>query len=235
MKISGPLFEKKKKFFMSDILIGILFLILLLSFGVLFVIYFRPLYYADIHLLDLDTATGLSAEEIRRNYNSLMNYISPFYRGTLQFPTLASSAQGLSHFAEVKVIFNGFHLTALFSAAGAGAIIWYKRKKNHYSYLVVSAITVLVLPAVTALACLINFNAAFVLMHKIFFRNDDWIFDSSTDPIIELLPQTFFLHCALIIILVLFLGSLILYLCYRRQKKLHRDTPLMQVNRNYFY
>lgn len=77
MKISGPLFEKKKKFFMSDILIGILFLILLLSFGVLFVIYFRPLYYADIHLLDLDTATGLSAEEIRGNYNSLMNYISP--------------------------------------------------------------------------------------------------------------------------------------------------------------
>ncbi len=72
-------------------------------------------------------------------------------------------------------------------------------------------------------------------MHKIFFRNDDWMFNPSTDPIINLLPETFFLHCALIIILIIFLGSLILYLCYRHQKNQHKNTPLLQVNRNYIY
>lgn len=235
MKISSPLIQKKKKFLITDLIIGILFLIFLLSFGVLFVVYFRPLYYADIHLLDLDTVTGLSVQEIKANYNALINYCSFFHRGALQFPSLPSSAQGLSHFAEVKVLFDGFHISALVSAIFLAIGIWYKKRKDQYSYLLISAITVLALPIITALACLINFNAAFVLMHKIFFRNDDWMFHPSTDPIINLLPETFFLHCALVIILILFLGSLILYLCYRHQKNQHKNTPLLQVNRNYIY
>lgn len=227
--------ENKKKFYYSDIAIGLLFLILLLSLGVLFVIYFRPLYYLDIHLLELDKATGLSVSTIRENYNALIQYCSPFYSGNLTFPSLSSSAQGISHFAEVKVIFIWFHITAVISYIALSIIIWYKKKNKQYSYLLVSSITVIVFPIITGLVCFINFNWAFTLMHKLFFRNDDWIFDPKTDPIINLLPETFFLHCALVIIGILLIGSLIMYLIYRHIRNLYKSNVLSDINRNYFY
>jgi integral membrane protein (TIGR01906 family) len=44
------------------------------------------------------------------------------------------------------------------------------------------------------------------------FRNDYWIFDEATDPVIMILPDAFFLHCAVMIILLILIGSL---LCMR--------------------
>lgn len=53
---------------------------------------------------------------------------------------------------------------------------------------------------------------AFTMFHEIMFRNDYWIFDEATDPVIMILPDAFFLHCAVMIILLILIGSL---LCMR--------------------
>ncbi len=82
-----------------------------------------------------------------------------------------------------------------------------------------AAIT-LALPLLLALACAISWEATFVTFHKLFFNNDYWIFDSSTDPIITVLPDGFFLHCAIaIFVLVAATSSFILAGCYAILKK----------------
>ena len=52
---------------------------------------------------------------------------------------------------------------------------------------------------------LIDFSWAFTMFHKLFFRNDYWIFDPRIDPIIIALPEELFMICggAILILLVI--------------------------------
>lgn len=224
-----------ESFLPADIGIGILFTLFFISLGLILAINLRFLYYADIKWFDLENTTGLSYSTIKLNYDALIDYCWPFFTGKLVFPTLAASASGLSHFEEVKVLFNAFYIIfGITLISLAGIIIW-KYKKRQFQYLRVASITAIVLPLVTLLGCSINFNAAFTLMHKIFFRNDDWLFDPATDPIITLLPEEFFLQCAIVIIAVVLIGCLTLYLVYRKLKKKSKVQPLIQPKVNYYY
>ncbi|HEX3023351.1 MAG TPA: TIGR01906 family membrane protein [Lachnospiraceae bacterium] len=209
----------KHKIKISDISIGILFTLLFISIGLILVLNFRNLYYNDIDTLDIVETSGIDRETIIENYDALIDYCSPFYQGDLHFPSLAASESGLSHFAETKVIFVSFYYIGAISLVAAIAIILIKRKRKDYSYLLTSSITVIVLPVIVGLSIALNFDKAFIVFHKIFFRNDDWLFNPDTDPIITLLPQEFFMHCAIGIILVVFVGSAVLYVAHRLTKK----------------
>lgn len=204
-----------KRLKVTDILIGIIFTFLFISVGVIAAVNFRYLYYFDINYLKIPELSGLDASIIRENYDALIDYNSPFFKGGLNFPTLPSSASGLQHFEEVKNIFVSFYFIALISLLLALVIILYKKRKHDYSYLFISSLTVIILPIIVALGCAVNFDAAFVFFHKIFFRNDYWMFDPVTDPVITILPDTFFLHSLLFIIACVFLGSILLYTIYR--------------------
>ena len=65
----------------------------------------------------------------------------------------------------------------------------------------------------------IDFDTTFLIFHRLFFDNDYWLFDPITDPVINILPSAFFLHCAILIIAVILLGSLVMYLVYLHLKK----------------
>ncbi|HCM13569.1 MAG TPA: TIGR01906 family membrane protein, partial [Lachnospiraceae bacterium] len=66
----------------------------------------------------------------------------------------------------------------------------------------------------------VDFDTSFVIFHKLlFFNNNDWLFNPVTDPVINILPETYFLHCALAIILFIILGSIIFAIQYFRIKK----------------
>lgn len=218
-----------------DIGIGILFTLFLVSLGLIIAINLRFLYYADIKWFNLEEKTGLSYQTIKENYNALIDYCSPFYQGKLVFPSLAASASGLSHFAEVKVIFNFFYIMFAVTTVALIAIIIIKHKRQNYRFYLVSSITSIVLPVITLAACAIDFETTFYIFHKIFFRNDDWMFDPNTDPIILLLPESYFLQGALIIAAIILLGSLILFLLYHYQKKKHQPISLLKRKMNYYY
>lgn len=206
--------KKVRHFKFSDILIGVIFTLLFISLGVIITINFRPLYYLDVNLLDIEQTSGYAKNEIIANYNTLIDYSSPFFRGELSFPTLAASPAGIQHFKEVKDIFTTFYILAAISLAAAIAIIIYKSKKKDISYLPVSALTAVILPTVIGLLLAIDFDTSFLVFHKLFFNNDYWLFDPSTDPVITILPDTFFLHSALLIISLVLIGSLCLFLIY---------------------
>lgn len=203
---------------------GILFTLFFISAGLIAAINFRPLYYADIKLLNLEAESGLSASVIKENYDALIDYCSPFYKGELSFPSLPASESGLSHFAEVKVLFNFFYISGLVTLILLIGIIIYERKKKNHEYLLISSITMILLPFICLIGSAIDFSKTFELFHRIAFSNDDWLFDPVTDPVINILPESFFLQCALIIIFAVLIGSLILYLRYRSYRRLARKN-----------
>ena len=77
-----------------------------------------------------------------------------------------------------------------------------------------SSVTAIVLPAIVALGLSIDFDRSFVLFHKIFFNNNYWLFDPTTDPVITMLPDTFFMHCAIMIIVIVVLLSIVFLAVY---------------------
>lgn len=208
-----------KSFKLSDFCIGILFTLLFISIGVIAAVNFRFIYYTDIELLNISESSGYTKEVIKENYDALIEYNSPFYDGPLEFPSLPSSKEGIQHFVEVKNIFVAFYYLFVASLLPLIFIIYSKYKKNDYKYLKTSSITVIVLPIIIVLGCAIDFDAAFVLFHKIFFRNDYWLFDPYLDPVINILPDTFFLHSLLVIILFVLMGSGLLYCIYYKYSK----------------
>ena len=81
--------------------------------------------------------------------------------------------------------------------------------------------TLILLPMMLMLPIVINFSGSFVLFHKIMFDNDYWIFDPSLDPVINILPEEFFFHAGVIILILIIIASLANYLIYRFLKREH--------------
>ena len=207
-----------KRFKITDLLIGFLFTLLFLSISVIITINFRPLYYMDIEILDIEKNSGYRKEEILANYNALIDYSSPFYQGELSFPTFEASESGIKHFKEVKDIFTIFYMLGAITLVLSIIIILYKKKKRDFKYLFISSVTAIALPLIVGLLMAIDFDTTFMVFHKIFFNNDDWIFNPITDPVIQILPAAFFMHCAIMIIALVLLASLICFLTYHRLK-----------------
>ena len=191
----------------------------LISLSVILTLNFRPLYYFDIDYFNLVETTGFSEEMIRENYDTLIDYNSFFYKGELEFPSLPMSEQGRIHFVEVKNIFV-FIQIVLFPLSLIGSIfgIW-SLKKQKPAYLLLTSVLSIALPVSLGLLIAMNWDRFFVVFHEIFFNNDYWIFDYDTDPVIRILPDGFFMHSALMILLLIFAGSIGAFILYKKRLK----------------
>lgn len=186
---------------------------------------FRPLYYFDIGHLGIAESSGLSEDVIKLNYDALIDYNLLGGPDELVFPTMRMSEQGRIHFEEVKDIFISMQLISI------GAIIllllWtvlkLKGRKVPFRWTGYTGKVALTAVLVVAAAVLIDWNWAFTAMHRVFFRNDYWIFNSETDPVINILPEGFFLHCGVMIIVISLIQIAILQLVYRRLKNERKE------------
>lgn len=208
--------------FFIDVVTAFVLFLFILSFSVTFTLNFRPLYYMDIDLLDIEEDSGIPKDEIRENYDVLIDYNSMFTNEELEFPTLAMSESGKIHFEEVKVIFVLFQRMALVTAILGLALILVHRKRESSQYLKYTGVLTVLIPVVLGTAMAVNWDKAFVAFHKIAFHNDYWIFDPMTDPVITMLPDTFFLHCAAMILGMVVASSVLCLALYARSKRRFR-------------
>lgn len=202
-----------------QILLGLCLCLFIISAAVSVTLQFRPLYYLDIRLLDIPGLSGLDEAVIQENYDALIAYNSLFSHGPLALPSLVMSESGRIHFEEVKVIFDLFGWMAIISFLLSAAGILYSRRQKGYLYLKTAALLSVILPVLLGVLVAINWDFAFVAFHKLVFNNDYWIFDPVTDPVITILPDAFFLHCAVLILALVISGSILCAVLYRRQKK----------------
>ena len=63
-----------------------------------------------------------------------------------------------------------------------------------------AAVLAVTLPLVIGALAALDFDRAFVIFHSIFFPGKtNWVFDWYADQIIRVLPQAFFMNCAILI------------------------------------
>ena len=193
---------------MKNILTSLCLALFIISASVTITLNFRPLYYHDISALKIEETSGFSKKVIKDNYDELIDYNQFFRSGKLKL-TMPMSREGRIHFAEVKRIFVSVEILCIVTLILSCFLIRRQMTCRNFNFLKSASITTIVLPSVVGILCAVNWDDAFILFHKIMFRNDYWLFDEVTDPVIMILPDEFFLHCAVMIILLIFIGSLL--------------------------
>ena len=176
-------------------------MLFLLSLSIFLTIYLAWIFYPlEIQWLNLTDRVYLKPETIQYNFHILMNYLTnPFYQ-VLQMPDFRSSEAGLHHFAVVK---NLFHLVQLLALVTLPIFYYFVKrviKKGFLSLFNKALLALVSLPLLIGLGgVLIGFDQFFTLFHQILFVGDDtWLFDPAKDPVILILPETFFLHAFLL-------------------------------------
>lgn len=187
----------------------------IITFSIGLPIYFRPFYYAHIEAYELVEDSGFTYEEIREAYDEVLDYLTvpgrEFGTGVMRI-----SESGASHFDDCKVLFD-LNASVLIASAIIiiAMLVFHKHgkigrpvigKRSAEFWAAVSTIT---LPGVLGIFFLFDFEKAFLIFHKIFFvGKDNWMFNYRNDEIIRVLPQEFFMNCAILIVCGMLVMSL---------------------------
>lgn len=187
-------------------LFALALVLFLLTAAISLPIYARSFYYAHIDALELPALTGRSKAEIIEAYDQVLDYLTKPNRefSTGVFP---HSAEGAAHFADCKGLFDLNRNVLVISCTLLAVLILLRKLGKTAAYRLGkrsaafwAAITAVVLPIVVGALAATNFDRAFVIFHSLFFPGkDNWIFDWHADAIIQVLPQDFFMHCAMLI------------------------------------
>lgn len=180
---------------------------------------FRQLYYFDIKHLGIEKFVDMSVSEIKKNYDYLISFLYSPPNTEFKLPSFKASPEGVIHFYEVKKIFSLvdkiFYISLFLNLIGGYLCYKYKDFSifKYSSWLLVS------LPIFLLTVFSINFNKVFNTFHAIFFNNDYWIFDIDKDPVINILPEAFFMHCAILIAALILISSLMYMIFYKSHKQ----------------
>ena len=209
---------------MKNILISLCLALFIISASVTITLNFRPLYYHDISSLKIEETSGFSKKVIRENYDALIDYNQFFYSGKLKL-TLPMSREGKIHFEEVKTIFEAIQVIMVVSGLISLPLVIRRFKEKEYRFLKLTGLITIIVPAMLGFVVALDFESAFITFHQIVFRNNYWVFDYRSDPVINILPETFFMHCfIMIVIIVITLAGLCLFYYYHKQKQIINDT-----------
>ena len=116
------------------------------------------------------------------------------------------SEQGEIHFAEVKEIFITMQVISIAGIILFAGFMLYRKlhgvPREGTLWMRFTGIVLLSAVVLIGLAMTIDWQWSFEFMHKVFFDNDYWLFDPKYDPVITILPDRFFLHCGILIVLI---------------------------------
>ncbi|MQS52877.1 TIGR01906 family membrane protein [Companilactobacillus mishanensis] len=158
-----------------------------------------PIFHFDIGHYFLDQEANMSSSRLMHNYNQMMNYLINPFDWHWYLDDFRSSLSGRTHFEDCKKLFMLNFAVLIIS----GMYVWFNRKKRAYYNKVFLYIAIV--GVILAALMVVDFDDFFVIFHKILFRNNDWLFDASLDPIIDVLPEEFFTQC-FVLFFVLFEG-----------------------------
>ncbi len=216
----------KNKFF--SILFGVALFLFIISFSIGLPIYCRFFYYAQIDALSLPENTGFSFNQIKSAYDQMLNYLTlpnqTFGTGVFKF-----SESGAEHFKDCKILFD-INLIALISSSVFLILTLLLEKKGkitlarpfNMSVSFISATAILSLLLIIGIIVAIDFSSAFTVFHHIFFAGkSNWLFNPNEMEVIKILPEQFFLNCALLIgaSILIFCLSIIIYQLIKRKNK----------------
>lgn len=199
----------------------------IISLSVSFVILFRPFYYYHINYLDIEKTSGYTYEEIKESYDDVLDYLilnKEFKTGKLKY-----SEVGKDHFHDCKILFI-INFAILFIS---GLILLIKRKyfkeikiKNKNISFWSSILVITMFTIILIASFIVDFDQVFDIFHNIFFLGkENWLLNPKTDEIIRILPQKYFMDCAILVILLIFIITITLII---REIYISKKTNTLQ-------
>ncbi len=207
----------KKIIIFLQLLTGIAFAIFIICLGAVIALNFRPLYSLAVEKYGLEETSGLPYDEIMENFDAMVEYNMTWGDGELTLPTLTMSEGGKIHFSDVRDLFVRVQKLGLICGilTVLGFVVFRREKKLHFA---ASGWSAILLPVSAGIFIAAAWDRFFVLFHEIFFDNDYWIFDARTDPVIKILPDEYFMWCALVILAVVLAGAAVMLTLYHKAK-----------------
>lgn len=187
-------------------------LITILALSITLTINLKLLYIFDIDHLNILNGLDLTKAELIKNFDELMRYLNNPFVGTLKLSDFPVSESGAFHFYEVKRLFLLCYSLLIVSIVPSILFMRQLIKRNRVWRLIRPFQWGMMIPLVFATVMFFWFDQFFIAFHGVFFNNDDWLFDPVTDPIINVLPEAFFMHSFIlffIILELLFLSGII--------------------------
>ena len=209
----------------TRILMSIFTAVAIIAIATIIALNLRFIYIFIIDKYKLVNITGVSKANLIIDYNELINYLQNPFIESLKFENFTMSSDGEIHFLEVKRIFISLIVIALvFIIANLFYIFLCKLKmRSSYKNIIKnlnSGSNILIIFFIILLAAyVIDFSKAFIIFHKIFFKNDYWIFDATIDPIINALPEDLFMIYGAIILGIVILSSIIIKLINKKMPR----------------
>lgn len=183
---------------------GILCLILtILALSITITINFRVLYVFDIDSLNILNDLDMSKAVLMNNFDKLMMYLNNPFVHTLKLPDFPVSESGAFHFYEVKRLFLLCYGILIVTILPSILFIRQLIKRDRIWRLIRPFQWGMMIPALLAGMMVLWFDQFFIAFHGVFFNNDDWLFDPVTDPIINVLPEEFFMHSFILFFIIL--------------------------------
>ncbi|WP_056979260.1 TIGR01906 family membrane protein [Fructilactobacillus fructivorans] len=204
---------------LKDIGVFILILLFLITFSVFFIINASWLYYVTIAFMGLAVKFHVSNGLLMENFHRMTNFIQNPFTSELKLNQFPVSSNGMVHFENVRTLTLVNNLVLLITFISLLIIMFrFNYFKKMWKLQSLSEVTVLVI-GVLALFCVLDFQDVFIYFHEVLFKNQDWIFNPKKDPIINVLPDQYFLMCFALFFLLVIVGLIIVAIIGKRELK----------------
>ncbi len=178
-------------------------IIAIITLAIALTIWAIPLFKFSLLQLNVPERVGMSFESIMGNYRVLLRYLHFPWIDQLVLPDFPVSTSGAFHFYEVKLLFYLNYVLLFLSMIGS---FFYLRKLKDIQGLwrlrPVFRLAIII-PFLLLFVLAIDFDWLFVKFHEIAFNNDAWLFNPTTDPIINVLTQEFFMYSFMLFFLLI--------------------------------
>ena len=226
------------------ILCAFALMITLLITSVEAVTYWTPGYY------EKEYAKYNVTEDVRMEMDDLLDVtheMMAYLRGDrddLHVPTIVDgqpreffNEREIAHMEDVRGLFLAAiairRACLIAIAAGIALLLALKADIKRVLPATICAGTLLFFAVLSALALIIstNFTKYFVIFHEIFFSNDLWILDPSTDLLINIVPEPFFVDTAARIGITYGISVVVVFLLCILWRRFLRRNPDLWLNR----
>lgn len=191
--------------------------VLIITIIIAVTIWSIPLFEFSLRYLDVPSRVGLSFEKIMDNYYILLKYLHFPWIDTLSLPDFAVSNSGAFHFYEVKQLFYLNYGLLILSTIGSAFYFHHLKQVAGFWRLRQTFKIAVFIPFIVLLIIAIDFDWLFVKFHEIAFDNDAWLFNPTTDPIINVLTQEFFMYSFIWAFILLELSLVFGYIYFKRK------------------
>ncbi|HAT4356520.1 TIGR01906 family membrane protein [Clostridium perfringens] len=179
------------------------------------------LYKIFLYFSKIDYLYGMNKESILNDYSKIILYFNSLSKDYLSFDNFKMSITGKIHFLEVKQIFSVIYLILLICLfVGIFFTIIVKKLDYQVPLLTLNIFFYesLLFFCLLFFCLYLNFSKVFIYFHKIFFKNNYWLFDSIKDPIIKFLPESYFLFLTIFTLILLIFFSIVSKIVYMHLK-----------------